>query len=79
MKKILIIGGALILISFALGFNFGLGNQKLTFGDTGAPKNCRAYISASLDGYKSGIYTAEGALGGIEKKCGRFGDIWSER
>lgn len=53
-------------------------NAKLTFGETGLPKNCRAIIQANLDGWHSGEYSAEEALGSIERNCGKDGYSWGK-
>lgn len=51
-------------------------NQKLTYGKTGLPKNCRAIIKSNIDGYNKGLYTAEEALDSIDRNCGEFGYSW---
>lgn len=51
-------------------------NQKLIYGDTGLPKNCRAIIKSNIDGWKSGEYTAEEVLDSINRNCGEFGYSW---
>ncbi len=54
----------------------GKSNDKLLYGDTGLPKNCRAIIKSNIDGYKSKEWTAEEALGSIDRNCGEFGYAW---
>lgn len=53
-------------------------NAKPTYGETGLPKNCRAIIQSNLDGYHGRDYTAEEALGSIERNCGAYGPAWDE-
>jgi len=70
----------LIAVStFVLGFILGIGNQTLTYGDTGYPKNCRAIIAANMNGYYTGIYTASEALSSIDRNCGAHGYSWGNR
>lgn len=54
-------------------------NSKPVYGSTGLPKNCRAYIQASLNGYHSKSYTAEETLAGIDRNCGLYGTAWKEK
>ena len=82
MAKNLITGSILlggILISYALGYHFGIGNQVVKYGDTGFPKNCRALIADNLSSFALGEYTAEEALYSIDRNCGPHGYIWNER
>ncbi len=51
-------------------------NSKLTYGDSGLPKNCRAIIKGNVDGWRSGAFTAEEALGSIDRNCGENGYSW---
>lgn len=53
-------------------------NAQLEYGESGYPKNCRAIITANMDGYHAGIYTAEEALGSIDRNCGAEGYSWEE-
>ena len=75
----------IIIITFFIGRYFGtssqelVGNQKLRYGDTGLPKNCRALIAENIRGHNLGTYTAEGALYSIDRNCGAFGYIWDIR
>ncbi len=79
MKKNILLVIALITISYIIGYNSGIGNQSLKYGETGLPKNCRALIAANLEGYKYGTYAADEALYSIERNCGPYGIIWDER
>lgn len=53
-------------------------NAKPTYGDSGAPKNCRAIIQANIEGWRSQQYSAEDALASIERNCGANGYSWEE-
>jgi hypothetical protein len=54
-------------------------NSKLEYGETGLPKNCRAIIKANYEGWYLEEYTAEEALGSINRNCGEFGYSWQKR
>lgn len=56
-----------------------MGNQEVRYGDTGLPVNCRALIADNIAGYQNDVYTADDALGSINRNCGINGYIWSER
>lgn len=44
--------------------------------ESGLPVNCRAYVQASVDGYRSHAYTADEAINGLERNCGAMGHAW---
>lgn len=67
------------MISFWIGYGSGKGNQKMRYGDTGLPKNCRALISSNINSVYFKVYTAEEALDSIDRNCGENGYIWNER
>ena len=52
-------------------------NAKPIYGDTGLPKNCRAYVQTAIDGYRSKAYTADQAMAGLERNCGLNGHAWA--
>ena len=81
MKKILLIIFVSVsyIIIYNIGYKNGIGNQTLEYGATGFPKNCRALITANLNGVALGQYTQEEALWSIERNCGAQGYIWNER
>lgn len=79
MKNNLLLFIVIAVISFFVGYHFGIGNQSSKYGDTGFPKNCRALISDNLSGFATGKYTAEEALYSIDRNCGPNGYIWDER
>lgn len=70
---------ALIALSYYIGYTFGVGNLKPTYGDSGLPKNCRAIIGTNVSGYQEGRFTADEALKSIDRNCGFFGYSWSNR
>jgi hypothetical protein len=51
-------------------------NDRPAYGKTGLPVNCRAYVQAAIDGYRSKQYTADEAMAGLERNCGVAGQIW---
>ncbi len=51
-------------------------NARLEYGATGFPKNCRAIIKANYEGWYLKEYTADEALGSINRNCGEFGSSW---
>jgi hypothetical protein len=56
------------------------GNETLTYGETsGFPKNCRAIITANIDGWQAKRYTAEDAFNAINRSCGQFGYSWEQK
>lgn len=78
MKNILLLL-IIALVSYAMGFHFGKGNQTLRYGDTGLPKNCRALIADNINGVSSGEFSYLDALNSIDRNCGINGFIWNER
>jgi hypothetical protein len=51
-------------------------NAKPEYGESGLPKNCRAYVQTAIDGYKAKRYTADEAMAGLERNCGQHGSSW---
>jgi len=76
MQIIIVLSAALI---FFMGYEGGKGNQTLTYGDTGFPKNCRAIVAENINGYRYGEFSAEDALSSINRNCGEFGYSWDNR
>lgn len=65
------------------GFLFSLmgcdPNTKAVYGEeSGLPKNCRAYVQVSIDGYRDKKYTADEVMGGLERNCGANGQLWTK-
>ena len=55
-------------------------NKEAIYGDTlHLPVNCRAYVQASIDGFRSGAYTIDGTMAGLERNCGREGNAWKNK
>lgn len=73
--KIIFIG-LLFVGAFYFGKANGDPNKTIIYGDTGFPKNCRAIIDANIKGWQGGNYSAEEALGSIERNCGATGYSW---
>ena len=53
-------------------------NSKPTFGDSGAPKNCKAIIQANIDAWRTKQQSAEDVLDSIERNCGANGYSWGK-
>lgn len=52
-------------------------NKAADYGEeSGLPINCRAYVQASIDGFRSGEYDASEAMNGLERNCGINGASW---
>ncbi|MGJ7500100.1 hypothetical protein ACSFBF_07045 [Variovorax sp. ZT5P49] len=51
-------------------------NARPQYGETGLPKNCRAYVQTVIDGYRSRQYTADESFAGLERNCGINGHAW---
>lgn len=54
-------------------------NAKPEYGETGLPKNCRAYVQVAINDYKAKRYTADEAMEGLERNCGEHGVSWSSQ
>ncbi len=55
-------------------------NAKPVYGEkTGLPVNCRAYVQAVVDGYKSKQYSADDSMAGLERNCGLYGMSWKDK
>lgn len=76
MKKIIVLAPVLLLTGCLIEDD----NAKPVYGDAlGLPVNCRAYVQASIDGYRSRKYTADEAFRGLERNCGINGNAWKDR
>lgn len=51
-------------------------NATAIYGKTGLPVNCRAYVQAVIDGYRSKAYSADDSMIGLERNCGANGQAW---
>lgn len=62
------------------GCNYLDPNSEPKYGkEMGLPVNCRAYVQASIDGYRAKQYTADDAMAGLERNCGIHGAAWGQR
>jgi hypothetical protein len=52
-------------------------NGRVIYGENG-PKNCRALIKDSVEGYFRKDYTADETLFSLDRNCGEFGYSWDE-
>jgi hypothetical protein len=52
-------------------------NAKPEYGDSGLPRNCRAYVQTAIDGYRAKRYMADEAMAGLERNCGEHGSSWN--
>jgi hypothetical protein len=70
----------LLSLSFALtGCVFGDDNDAPVYGkEYGLPVNCRAYVQASIDGYRERRFTADETINGLERNCGANGNSWKK-
>jgi hypothetical protein len=76
MKKDLLWGVIVGLVIGYFAFHSEDPNAKLVYGETGFPKNCRAIVKENYDGWYLKEYTADEALGSINRNCGEFGSSW---
>lgn len=69
-------GGVLLALA---GCGGGDPNAAPVYGkDGGHPVNCRAYVQAVIDGYRSRQYTADESMAGLERNCGITGNAWGQ-
>lgn len=52
-------------------------NAKPEYGETGLPKNCRAYVQSAINDYKAKRYSADEVMAGLERNCGEHGISWA--
>ena len=67
-----------VVVSYLIGKHYGDTNRTIQYGDTGFPKNCRAIITANIDGWRIGDYQAEEVLESIDRNCGAYGYSWGK-
>lgn len=65
-----------VLVVGALTACTGDSNSEPLYGASGLPVNCRAYVQHAVDAYRSRQYDAEATMSGLERNCGRNGQIW---
>lgn len=78
MKKEVLLGIFVGLIAGYFFFHNEDQNARLVYGDTGFPKNCRAIVKANYESWYLKEYTADEALGSINRNCGEFGSSWGK-
>ena len=79
MEKDCSSGWVAAAIVFAVAFwgSFFDDNKEAEYGeDFGLPINCRAYVQASVDGFRRGEYEAKETINGLERNCGANGHAW---
>lgn len=54
-------------------------NAKPEYGETGLPKNCRAYVQVAINDYKAKRYAADEVMEALERNCGEHGVSWSSQ
>lgn len=68
-----------LLICALSGCGFPDDNDQAVYGkESGLPVNCRAYVQATIDGYRSKIYSANDSMNGLERNCGINGASWKD-
>jgi len=72
----IVLGIILLFGTFYVGTIYGDSNRKFVYGKTGLPRNCRAIISANIQAWQEGTYTAEEILDSINRNCGATGYAW---
>ena len=66
-----------IIFAVAYWGSFFDDNKAAEFGkESGLPVNCRAYVQASVDGFRRGEYDASETMNGLERNCGANGYSW---
>jgi hypothetical protein len=68
---------ATLLAALLASCVYGDDNDAPVYGrDYGLPVNCRAYVQAAIDGYRSKQYSADDSMAGLERNCGANGSAW---
>ena len=71
---------AVIIFSIAQWGSFFDDNNKAVYGKTfHLPVNCRAYVQASIDGFRQQKYTASEVMNGLDRNCGINGQAWKDK
>lgn len=52
-------------------------NAKAEYGESGLPKNCRAYVQTAINDYKAKKYSPDEIMAGLERNCGEHGISWN--
>lgn len=75
----------LVALIFLSGCSpFGDPNAEPTYGETGLPANCRAYVQSVIDTHrqaakKNDVRAMNEAIDGLERNCGRYGYSWGKQ
>lgn len=72
MKKIMLLPAICLLCACQQD------NQGATYGDSGLPSNCRAYVQYAIDAYRKQEYSADDTMIGLERNCGSNGSLWEK-
>ena len=59
-------------------------NAEATYGESGLPANCRAYVQSVIDAHrqaasKNDMRAMKDAIDGLERNCGRNGHSWGKQ
>ena len=79
MKMTLAVLSALAVGVFAGRLSASDDNERPVLGNSGLPVNCRAYVQASIDGFRTHEFDANSAMSGLERNCGRYGAAWIDK
>jgi hypothetical protein len=70
---------ALAIFSLAQWGSFFDDNKKPEYGTTlNLPVNCRAYVQASVDGFRRGEFEVRAVMNALERNCGANGQAWKD-
>ena len=78
MNRNVLVGILLAIIGY-LFFYRDDPNKKPIYGETGIPRNCRAYVQMVINDYRSRKYSADESFNGLERNCGANGYSWGLR
>ena len=70
---------ALILILAVLLVACADNNSEAKYGKTGLSANCRAYVQASVDEWRTGANNTDDTMNALERNCGVYGTLWDYR
>ena len=71
MNKLLIVIIALFLASCSDP------NSSPEYGvESHLPANCRSYVQASIDAWRSGEHDVDDTMNALERNCGLYGELW---
>lgn len=74
MNNVLMIAAAILLVSCADH------NSEPKYGErSGLSVNCRAYVQASIDGWRNEVHDTYDTMNALERNCGLYGELWDYR